>query len=174
MASALKKLITKRPTVESINEAMRELDTDGPRGAVILGSALVEDVLRAAILYHMNNLSSAEYDQLFSATAPLGSFSGKAKIAYAFGLIGPKTRDDLDSLRELRNAFAHAHIVFSFESKEVSDKVRKLNCVAKLTDKDSMEIRKLFRTAVRVLLIHLISKIDPEMPGLGDDIRNLG
>jgi hypothetical protein len=40
--------------------------------------------------------------------APLATFSAKIRLAYALSIFGSSTRDDLDTIREIRNAFAHS------------------------------------------------------------------
>jgi DNA-binding MltR family transcriptional regulator len=133
-SSSLKSLLKTPPTLEDELKAMAELSTDGPRGAIILGSALVEDLLRSVIHYHMRSLKVEEFNQLFTGTAPLTSFSARTKVAYAFNLIGPKTRDDLDKLRELRNAFAHSQIILTFDTPEVISQLNSFNCISTIDD----------------------------------------
>jgi hypothetical protein len=108
LASALKRLLKEQPTLDDVTKAMEELNTDGPRGTVVLAGTLIDDLLRGAILYHMRPLKVEEHDSLFLSIGPLSGFSARIRIAYAFGIVGPSVRDDLDRLRELRNAFAHA------------------------------------------------------------------
>ena len=167
-------ILKTKPTIETITAAMAELETDGPRGTIVLGVALIEGVLRDAVLYHMVTLTDKERDQLLGGYAPLSSFSALTKVAYAFRIIGPKTRDDLDRLRRLRNGFAHSQLVLSFETPELIDEISKLNCLSQLHEEGT--IRILFRTAVRILMVHLIVKMNPDLQGdeAGDEIRNLG
>jgi DNA-binding MltR family transcriptional regulator len=174
MASSLKKFLKALPTREDIDKALAEITTDGPRGAIIIGATLLEDALRVVIRRHMISLKKEEADQLFTGTAPLATFSAKIRLAYALGLIGPKTRGDLDNVRELRNAFAHGKMVLRFETPEVAEVINTLNCLTTL-DKGEFTPRLLYRAAIRILLLHLTSKLDeglaieigPEVAGLG-------
>jgi DNA-binding MltR family transcriptional regulator len=172
MASSLKKLLKKLPTSEDIDKALAEITTDGPRGAIIIGATLLEDALRVVIRRHMVPLKKEEADQLFTSTAPLATFSAKIKLAYALGIIGPKTRDDLDDIRELRNAFAHGKMVLKFETPEITETIKALNCLATL-GKWSLTPRLLYRGAVRLLLLHLTSKID-QNPDVPPEVANFG
>lgn len=47
--------------------------------------------------------------------APLGSFAAKTQVGHALGLFNDEMRSQMDELRRIRNAFAHAitHIDFS-------------------------------------------------------------
>jgi DNA-binding MltR family transcriptional regulator len=51
---------------------------------------------------------------------PLGTFSSRIKIAYALGIIGGKSRHDLDIVGNIRNAFAHGMRDLAFDTKEIA------------------------------------------------------
>jgi hypothetical protein len=174
MASALKKFLKERPSVDDIDAAMLHLGKDGSRGSVVLGCALVEDVLRLALLQRCISLSSDQHDRLFiGGLAPLGAFSSKIRVAHAFGIIGPGVRDDLDHLRELRNAFAHSRFLISLETPEVKEELLKFNCITKLEGKENMHALVLFNAAIRILLLHLVSKFSTGRVDIPAEIRDL-
>ena len=60
-----------------------------------------------------NDLNSGDRKQL------LENFSAKIAMAYAFRLIGPITRFDLDLIRFIRNEFAHSRMPLTFQTAEV-------------------------------------------------------
>jgi hypothetical protein len=165
MASTLKKLLKTKPTREDIQRALIELDTDGPRGAVVLGHALIEDAMRSAISHQMRPLREEEHSQLFRGTSPLSSASAMTRVAFAFKIIGSKARNDLDRLRELRNAFAHAQAILTFESEPVSAQLKMFECLKKLADseRNKMDGRRLFRMIIRFYLVYFLGKINPEI-----------
>jgi hypothetical protein len=115
----LKKLLRETPVGEAFTAVIAELDSDGPRGAAILGGATVESKLEDLLLSRMVELGKTEFNELFRNAGPLASFSAKIRAGYALGLFGEATRDNLDTLREVRNAFAHAKLVVTFETPEV-------------------------------------------------------
>lgn len=88
---------------------------------MIVTAALIESALEETILTRMVPLTEDERNDLFTGYAPLTSLSTKIRFAYAFGLIGRKTRTDLNKIREIRNAFSHAKHKISFQTKEVAD-----------------------------------------------------
>jgi len=49
----------------------------------------------------------------------VGTFASKIVVAYAFKLVGPITRADLDLVRFLRNEFAHSRMPIDFNTSEV-------------------------------------------------------
>lgn len=160
MASALKKLLRERPTTEDIERCMEELQTDGPRGAAVLACALLEDVLRLAIINKMVQLSREDHDTLFTGLGPLASFRAKTQVAYALGIIGPKTRHDLDSMREIRNGLAHTGLKIDFHTPEVAalcGGLHALSLVAKPVDKPGpLPPRNQYTGVAKVLMIRLI------------------
>jgi hypothetical protein len=80
----------------------------------------VEVTLKSLLASKMrNNLNSTDRKQIFEYEGAAGSFSSKIIIAYAFKLIGPITRADLDLIKFLRNEFAHSRMPFNFETPEV-------------------------------------------------------
>ena len=68
----------------------------------------LEDRLIVALSRHMRSLSQSDHDFLFRGDAPFASFSAKIRLGYALSIFGRSTRNDLDTIREIRNAFAHS------------------------------------------------------------------
>jgi len=85
------------------------------RGAVLVGVARVdaslERVLQAVLLP-----SPSGRDALFQPDRPLGSFGAKISLAHRLGLIDQPVERALQTLRRVRNTFAH-----SSESAALSD-----------------------------------------------------
>lgn len=100
------------------------------RSIAILEAANLERDLERALIHRMAPLSSAEIKALFIGDTPLGSFSAKIKIARAFGLIGPKTTKEFDTIRQIRNVFAHAAYLVSFKDDEIKTACKKLQAIA--------------------------------------------
>lgn len=176
MSSALKKLLKERPTMADVKKAEASLMTDTPRAAAIVAAALLEDILRGAIINGMPRLPSKDdHDRLFLNYGPLSSFSAKTFVAFCFGVIGPNVRSDLDTIRAIRNAFAHNLHNISFETKEIADLCANLKSIQKMSDKDQLKPRDHFVAAVRVIMIHLISRWmeDEQKAEIPDDILHL-
>jgi DNA-binding MltR family transcriptional regulator len=115
----LKQLTRTFPDTSDMYAMIRLLTAPGAeRALAITVSALLERALEACITSALKWPSEEEANKevkvLFFGDGPLSSFSSKIKIGYALGLYGKIVRDDLDTVREVRNAFAHstAHIDF--------------------------------------------------------------
>lgn len=109
------------PTIEG------ELYGGSDRARAVLLASFVENALTAFLEAKLRpSYPSGEYRLLFGSMAPLGTFSSKILVAYAFNWTGPDTYHDLDLIRELRNGFAHSRNSFTFETKEVAAVSQKL------------------------------------------------
>jgi Mannitol repressor len=169
VSKALKKHLKQRPSEPELEALFQSMQMDGPRGCAVVASAMVEDVLDGAILYRCVNLSKDERSRLFDASGPLSTFSSKIAIAYAFGIIGPKTRHDLNLLREIRNAFAHAMRTITFDTQEVADMLKTFNAL-KEPHNPSLKNQMKFVIATRMVMLQLVCKIQPDTPGLYESL----
>jgi hypothetical protein len=108
----LKALARQEPITNDHEQIVAELHRTGSdRACALLLSSMVENALETILIIHMRRgLSKTQLDGLFGYDAPLGSFSAKIRIAYAFMFIDHDIRDDFDRIREIRNTFAHSKI----------------------------------------------------------------
>jgi len=87
--------------------------------------------------------------------SPLGSFSARIATAYSLGLISKEERDDLDCIREIRNAFVHQPTSPSFSDDPIAAKVRGLKTIQLVSKEISfptnMPPKNSFRDAVAML-----------------------
>jgi DNA-binding MltR family transcriptional regulator len=93
---------------------------ESDRGCALIAGSIAENALEEIIRARLPHLSKERLDELFGYEGVLGTFSAKIKIAYAFGLIDHKLRDDFDRLREIRNVFAHARTIIRFRTPQIA------------------------------------------------------
>jgi hypothetical protein len=86
----------------------------GDRGVAILLATNVENILRIAIRRWLQISDDLRREVFIGQQAPASSFSGKIIIAHAIGMFGHATRVNLDIIRVVRNAFAHARRPIKF------------------------------------------------------------
>lgn len=118
-SKALKRLTRTKLGKDHILEFQIAILKDTDRSVAISLGSIVEDGLKAALMRRMPQLTQEE--TLFGPDAPLGNFSAKIRLAHALGILGPGPRNDIDRIREVRNAFAHTMVPLSFDTKEVND-----------------------------------------------------
>ena len=82
------------------------------RGVVLMATAHVEQLLEDTIICRMTDefVDGEWRERLFGGEqrGAIDGFSGKIVIAFALGLITERVREDLHTLRRLRNVFAHS------------------------------------------------------------------
>jgi hypothetical protein len=62
-----------------------------------------------ALNAHFQRMSDEDREALFfSPTAPLQTFSAKFRLGHAIGMYGLKLREQLETIRRIRNVFAHS------------------------------------------------------------------
>jgi len=99
--------------------AMAEIESQTPRGAVIVATAYLDLLLRMIIERVMRPEPEIQ-DVLFENRGPLQGFSARIRLAFALKLIGSGAYLDLCTLRDIRNAFAHSAEAIDFDRPDVA------------------------------------------------------
>ena len=98
------------------------------RALVLISGSFIEQglesVIAAATVREYDELSART--ELFGGDRPgaINGFYGKMILAHALGAYTSAFKEDLDRIRHLRNAFAHAKGEISFRTKEIADACR--------------------------------------------------
>jgi hypothetical protein len=117
---ALNKVMQAVPTREHLKRYTQEVQNEvGHRGAAILLATTVENALDVAIVKALQ-LKPSRQEEMFRSGGVFGDFSNKIIMGHALRIYGAETRLNLDIIRSIRNAFAHAKIPISFDTDEVS------------------------------------------------------
>jgi hypothetical protein len=126
------KYLTRSRTMEKgdvfkAEKSLWDLRNGDDRAFAIVCAAVVEDRLGLAMEARMARLSEADLGRLFHGLGPLGSASSRILVAYAMGIVGPKSRQDFETINEIRNEFAHNHDALTFASSQIAEKCDRLN-----------------------------------------------
>jgi len=78
----------------------------------------VENALQVAIESRLS-IGEGQRQTLFGPDGPIGAFVSKIRMGLALEIFGPKTHQNLELLRAIRNAFAHSKISIDFETNEI-------------------------------------------------------
>jgi|HubBroStandDraft_4_1064222.scaffolds.fasta_scaffold01925_6 hypothetical protein len=127
------------------------------RTCAIAAAGMLEHALEVAIIRHLKpELSERERKELFDSAVggPLGSFHAKLVMAYALGLLHEDWREDSDTIRVIRNAFAHSVSDIGFTNEEI---VKECNALH-ITDSSRSQLSAKFRFVIMVgvLFRHLM------------------
>jgi hypothetical protein len=102
----------------------KELRGVSDRSAAIVLASMVERDLEQLIVQVLPKKEDEKaIAKLQERDGALNSFFGKIHLGYALGLYDEKTRDNLDTIRQIRNAFAHTAQGISFETQEIREAV---------------------------------------------------
>jgi hypothetical protein len=89
-----------------IRSLMAELENGSDRSAVISAAACVEDQL-TKVFKALLKKDEGVFQQLFRAGGALGSFSSKIALGYLLGLYDLSMKKELETIKSIRNIFAH-------------------------------------------------------------------
>jgi hypothetical protein len=127
-AETLHDLSHQFPTNEEFDALMISLEKMEDRAAVLVLSSIIDNLLEYAILTKFVRLNKKKRDKLFrNPTAPLSSMSAKIAVANALGILGDEPRAQLDRIRSIRNAFAHAMKTIMFDDPLIAEECKKLD-----------------------------------------------
>lgn len=99
------------------NELKRELANQSDRAVAIVCASILDTQLSDMLKNFMIDDKNIKKD-LLEGNSPLSTFSAKIKTAYYLGLISEDEYKNLDTLRKIRNDFAHQLINISFDNNQ--------------------------------------------------------
>jgi DNA-binding MltR family transcriptional regulator len=132
-----------------------KLSIKGHAGQALLGAAILDSWLRAAILTKMRpKLSKIKQDRLFDGFGPLAEFAAKIEVAFALDKIDDDIYAKLRIIRDIRNEFAHSPIECNFFKGEIAKLIDKFHCTDKATNP------QIFDKMVEICFNHLVQTTD--------------
>ncbi|MEX2167319.1 MAG: transcriptional regulator [Methyloceanibacter sp.] len=96
-----------------------KLNEESHRGAVLVAVSYLDELLRRCLQNFL--LDEGKSKALWEGfNAPLGTFSARALSAYSLGLVSRREYEECESLRKIRNDFAH-NLHASFSDRRIID-----------------------------------------------------
>jgi len=106
---------------KTFDEYAKETD----RAAALLVASAMDEQLKALLRTRL--VPIYENDSLLDGPhVPIATLSSRIDSAYRLGLISDRLRDDLHTIRTIRNEFAHDVFTCTFESHSVRDRMARL------------------------------------------------
>lgn len=130
--------------VDFLEKFRKELEKESDCGSMLISMAMLDDLLRKIIKAFL----------ISGSNAPIVSFSSRIALAYALGIISEEEHDECNSLRTVRNEFAH-NIFRNFEDQKVKDICANLHFAPKYTTNPPNLPRVQFLTSAMGLIIAL-------------------
>jgi hypothetical protein len=105
----------RRPAEDEWDDLFLEIRTQTDRGVALIAGSLVDATLMLALQSKMHEGVKDEMAAVFEDVhAPLATFSSRITIGWALGIFGPVMRARLNTIRSIRNTFAHALVPITF------------------------------------------------------------
>lgn len=131
MAMTVEKIVAIHAEEHAKFVAALRQETD--RGCALFAAAYIDNALKHLLSASLVDFHTKEAD-LFEHNGPLGTFSGRTKIAFYIGKISASCRRDIDTIRKIRNDFAHSADPLTFENEAISQRCRNLRYSFQATD----------------------------------------
>ncbi len=107
------------------------LEAESDRGCVLIACHVLDVALEHKLRKHFSRrrqVVKKAVDPLFETTRPFSSFWAKILTAYALSLLDDWAFEDLNSFRSIRNALAHSHGTFTFDTQRIEAILFRLHC----------------------------------------------
>ena len=144
------------PHLAEFGKFLDGLNRESARGAVLISLAMIDDLLQRTIASFL--LEGVDADKLLEDfNAPLGSVSSRALAARALGLISVSEYTEINTIRKVRNRFAH-DIHVSFEDQQIKDFCRSLTYKAHDYEGVIVSPHGQFTSAATSLILNLTNR----------------
>jgi len=113
------------------NAFFKRMNSESERACAVLGGALLEAKLEDLFRRRLRCF----HDELLEGTGPISTFSARIRLARALDWISDDARFDLDTVRKIRNDFAHSFDHgLSFGDQSVTDRCANLRTAQAFID----------------------------------------
>ena len=121
------------PTIEELkheNDLLFEaFSEESDRGVALVAASFFDATLERLLRSRFSSRPDKHVrfvEPLFEALAPLSTFSAKIRLCYAIDLMNESMARDLDSIRQIRNKFAHTLQPKAFGDRDIASIVDQL------------------------------------------------
>jgi DNA-binding MltR family transcriptional regulator len=144
------------PHLEEFLAFLPKLAKESERGMVLIGTSFIDELLKRTLLAFL--VEDSQCVKLVDGfNAPLGSLSTRTAAAYALGLISEKENAEADTLRRIRNRFAH-DIHVSFADQIIIDLCKNLTMAAEDYGDVGVVPQGRFTTSATALILNLTNR----------------
>lgn len=145
------------PDADAVRRLHSELDSESPRGMVLVAAAMLDDALRELLLAALvPNPSSS--DTLFDGgNGPLSNFSARIDASFRLGLISDNFCRDMHIIRRIRNDVAHQPHGFSFDDPSPRSRIEALSKSHGIYDRSPETIKALGMPPLRHQFLEVAS-----------------
>ncbi len=144
------------PHLAEFSRFLPELNKESDRGRVMISCSYLDELIRRILLcFFIDRETSLQLVDGFNA--PLGTFSTRTAAAFALGLISKEEFKECETLRRIRNRFAH-DIHASFDMQDIRDLCKNLTKAAPSYGDVVVDVRGQYTTAAVALILQLTNR----------------
>ena len=151
------RLLDTHPHLKDFLPFLDSLNNESERGAVLICASYLEAQLKETISAFLCEIYASEKSVRSRFNASIGSFSARIAAAAALALISEKEYGDLETIREIRNEFAHNHRT-TFTDRKIIELCRRLKLSAQDYDDVVVDPRGQFTTAAVALIMNFVNR----------------
>jgi hypothetical protein len=172
--ASLQDVTRQLPDAEELERYVDQIKSMGDREAVLALAALLDTCLETCGSWCFVALSKDAFEEIFrDRGAPLSSFSARIILAEALGVVPSRIRVQLDSIRRIRNVFAHTVRSLDFTNPSLAAEAMKLDVKKMIRDgvtylPDREDARGRFEEAALFIVRHLLYFIGSRLTGIKD------
>jgi len=108
---------------KELNQFLHEFQKESDRAAAVLAGCYLDEMLELLLKKFL--IQDSKFIEKYilgnSPSVAIDSFGKKTRIAYALGLLREVEYSDLETVRRIRNEFAHQIHGLSFETQKIND-----------------------------------------------------
>ncbi len=144
----------RKEDINYLSDFLKEFQGETDRGAALVGAALIDDRLGRLISSHLIDCKASK-ELLNGLNAPLATLSSRIKITYSLGLITEVEYFECDTIRKIRNEFAHKVHGLTFQDKKVKALCKNLKANTPDNEKFDGDPRMIFINSVILVSLSL-------------------
>lgn len=113
----------KQEELEKLNDWegwLKEFQNESDRATAILGAAFLDAKLEELIIEFLVDDNDV-VNSLLGTERPLGTFGSRNSVAYCLGLISKNLYKDINTIKKVRNRFAHNLHGINFSRSDIRD-----------------------------------------------------
>jgi len=109
-----------------VSKMFFSLDHESDRAVALIVSSWIDDALSEMIKGSLVQDNATVLNDTFQHTGPLGTFSSRIKLAYLIRRIGREVFENLETIRGIRNDFAHSREDLQFSDQSIKARCQNL------------------------------------------------
>ncbi|WP_324026552.1 hypothetical protein QSV08_03280 [Maribacter sp. BPC-D8] len=131
----------KSELVKEFEDYKSQILNESDRGLILIIAAYIEDVLKEVLEIKLIG-GQKHKRELFNFNGPLGTFSSKIMMSFSIGLINSEEQFEINTIRKIRNEFAHTSNIIDLETQKINNLINGLkfhpNDIPNLSNKEKL------------------------------------